>query len=177
MEKGDAHPQRSPNNRFGPRLADLLLRDSLRIARERGASEVLIRLDYNRLPGERGPASRGRVRTRLRTKPHAPEGGARFALSAEGRDLLEKCADAIREETGASGVRLLCRFVFHAGQERSHGNGTLHMSSFITPDGTTERLLDPNVPMPRGSSLQHEACERLRRQLKALRRGGGEAAT
>lgn len=72
-------------------------------------------------------------------------------------NLFQRLARMIAEETGAVGVRVLGEFKFN------HGRGNLTLRTFTTPDAKTERLLDPEVPMPRGAKLAHDAYAGLRR--------------
>lgn len=73
---------------------------------------------------------------------------------------LEICR-GIYADSKASGIRVSAEFIFR------NGKGDLTVNTFITPDGTTERLLNKDVPMPRGSKLQQDASNQLRKVIRA----------
>jgi hypothetical protein len=77
-------------------------------------------------------------------------------------DLFQKLCLEIAAETKAKGIRVKCEFLFRGG------SGELKMQTFTTPDGQTERLLDPEVPMPRGSKLQQEVISKMRSIFRYL---------
>lgn len=86
-------------------------------------------------------------------------------------DLFHEYARAIAKDSGASGVRIMAEFTFSPIGPR--GKGNLSMKTFTTPDAKTERMLDPNTPLPRGSKLQHDALLKARSTLKRLKTLGG----
>lgn len=77
-------------------------------------------------------------------------------------NLMQKMAQDIKKECGASAVRISCEFVYE------RGSGDLKLQTFTTPDAKTERLLDPAKPMPRGSKLQHEVAQKMRAAISSL---------
>lgn len=83
-------------------------------------------------------------------------------------NLFQKFCELVRKESGATTIRVAATFVYKKGR------GDLKLKTFVTPDSKTERLLNPDVIMPRGSKLQQEATQRLRRQLKNITKLGGK---
>jgi len=75
-------------------------------------------------------------------------------------NLLQKLAVAIKTDCGASIVRITCEFVLR------NGGGNLKIQTFTTPDAKTERLLDPDASMPRGSNLQQDAIAAIQNAFK-----------
>jgi|CXWL01.1.fsa_nt_gi hypothetical protein len=76
-------------------------------------------------------------------------------------DLLRRFCREIALESNASGIRISAEFIYR------NGKGDLNMKSFTTPDGKTERMLDSEVLMPRGSKLAHDAYACLRNSFMA----------
>ena len=69
--------------------------------------------------------------------------------------MLKFCQD-IYKESKASGIRISAEFLYRKGK------GDLTLKSFITPDGSTERIEDSNVLAPRGTKLSNEAFRKLK---------------
>ena len=73
--------------------------------------------------------------------------------------MLAFCKE-IHKESNASGIRVNAEFIFR------NDKGDLVMKSFITPDGKTERMLDTEVLMPRGTKLSMDAFGKLKAVAK-----------
>jgi hypothetical protein len=82
-------------------------------------------------------------------------------------ELFRKLCEMVANESGATTVRVTAEFVYKGKK------GSLLMKTFTTPDATVERMLDPKIPMPRGSKLQHEATEQLRSAMEFIARSLG----
>lgn len=82
-------------------------------------------------------------------------------------NLFQKYCEEIQSECKASTIKVTAEFIFKKGR------GDLQMKTFTTPDAISERMLDPEVPMPRGSKLQHEVTLKLRSSLKHLTKSLG----
>lgn len=78
-------------------------------------------------------------------------------------NLMRKLASDIQKECGARAVRISCEFNY----ENNHGD--LKLQTFTTPDAKTERLLDPDTPLPRGSKLQHDVVAKVRATIARLK--------
>ena len=76
--------------------------------------------------------------------------------------VLHDFAMAIAKDSGASGVRVVVEFNVRVNNDIPQGKGKLDMKTFTTPDAKTERMLDPNVSMPRGSKLADDAFAAMR---------------
>lgn len=76
--------------------------------------------------------------------------------------LFQQYCELVHKESGASGMRVDAIFKFSKGKK-----GDLSFKTFVTPDSKTERMLDPDSPMPRGSKLQHDAVAAMRSVLVA----------
>ena len=79
-------------------------------------------------------------------------------------DVLHRFCKEIFKESTASGIRISCEFVWRKGK------GDLKMKSFITPDGTTERMIDTEVIMPRGTKLANDAFTKMSGLVKRVTR-------
>ena len=79
-------------------------------------------------------------------------------------NLFNKYCKDVNAECQASAIRVEAEFLF------KNGKGELKMKTFTTPDTKTERMLDPDVPMPRGSKLQHDVVEKLRSMFTRVKR-------
>lgn len=77
-------------------------------------------------------------------------------------DAFQKFCEAVAKESGATGVRVTAEFLYKKGK------GDLQMKTFTTPDAKTERMLDVDVSMPRGSKLMLEASMKLRSEMTHL---------
>lgn len=76
--------------------------------------------------------------------------------------LFQQYCELVHKESGASGMRVDAVFKFSKGKK-----GDLQFKTFVTVDSKTERMLDPDSPMPRGSKLQHDAVAAMRSVLVA----------
>jgi len=84
-------------------------------------------------------------------------------------NLMQKMAKDIKKDCGASSVRIQCEFVFVKGK------GDLNIQTFTSADAKTERMLDPDKPLPRGSKLQYDVGEKLRAVYRSITKAlGGE---
>jgi hypothetical protein len=84
-------------------------------------------------------------------------------------NAMQKLCEVIAKESGASTVKVKCEFTY------TKGKGELKISTFTSPDSNTERLLEPDVVMPRGSKLQQEVSMKLRGMFSHLtKRIGGK---
>ena len=84
-------------------------------------------------------------------------------------DILKRYASDVRKESGATVVRIMVEFTDRGGK------GSIQIRTFTSPDTKTERMLDPDVPMPRGSKLQRDVTLRLRSVMSRLtKKLGGE---
>ena len=81
-------------------------------------------------------------------------------------ELFSKFCSMINKESGASGIRVEAHYLFR------NGRGDLKMETFVTPDSKVERLLDTDVPMPRGTKLAADASAKLRGNMSKLKKGG-----
>lgn len=81
--------------------------------------------------------------------------------------LFQQYCELVHKESGASKIRVEAVFTFSKGKK-----GDLHFKTFVTPDSRTERMLNPDVPMRRGSKLQLEASLKLRSQFRLLKKRG-----
>jgi hypothetical protein len=79
--------------------------------------------------------------------------------------LFQKFCEMINKESGATGIRVEAQFIF------KNGKGDLKMQTFVTPDSKVERLVDSEVPMPRGTKLAHDAAKKLRGNMAKLTKG------
>ena len=82
-------------------------------------------------------------------------------------NLMQKMAKDIKKDCGASSVRIQCEFIF------VNGHGDLNIQTFTSPDAKTERMLDPNKPLPRGSKLQYDVGEKLRAVYRSIKKALG----
>lgn len=82
------------------------------------------------------------------------------AFSKKLADIMLTFAQEIHKETSASGIRISCEFMFR------NGFGNLKMQTFTTPDSKTERILDVNKLMPRGTKLSVDAHAKMRSVVK-----------
>jgi len=77
-------------------------------------------------------------------------------------NLMQKMAEEIKKDSGASSVRIVGEFIF------AKGKGDLKLQTFTSPDAKTERLLDPDTPLPRGTKLQHDVLTKFRAAARRL---------
>jgi len=83
-------------------------------------------------------------------------------------ELLSKLCQAVTKESNATALRVECSYMYY------NGKGDFKMKTYTSADALTERTLDPNVPMRRGSKLQHEAVSQLRKVFNYLTKHGGK---
>ena len=74
--------------------------------------------------------------------------------------LMLAFSKEIFAESGAKGIRVHAEFIFRRGK------GDLVLKSFITPDGTTERMSNTEILQPRGTKLAFDAANKLKAQAK-----------
>ena len=84
-------------------------------------------------------------------------------------NIMQRMAEEIKKDCGASSVRIQCEFVF------VRGKGDLKLETFTSADAKTERMLDPDKALPRGSKLQYDVGEKLKAVFNSIKRAiGGE---
>jgi hypothetical protein len=76
-------------------------------------------------------------------------------------NLFQKYCEAVQAECKATTIKVKAEFILKLGK------GDLQMKTFTTPDAKTERMLDPETPMPRGSKLQNDAMASVQRAFLA----------
>jgi hypothetical protein len=79
-------------------------------------------------------------------------------------NIFQKYCEMVYAETKASGIKVTAEFNYQYERKR----GELKMKTFTTPDTLTERMLNPSVPMRRGSKLQHDAGQKLISEMRLL---------
>lgn len=76
--------------------------------------------------------------------------------------LYREYCEKVFAESGATTIKVTSTFIYKKKK------GDLQMSTFTTPDTKTERMLDGDVVMPRGSKLQQDATLQLRSEMTHL---------
>jgi hypothetical protein len=79
-------------------------------------------------------------------------------------NIFQRYCEEVYKESNATCIKVTAEFIF------KNKRGDLQMKTFTTPDATTERMLNPDVPMPRGSKLQQDADLKLRDILPIIKK-------
>lgn len=147
----------NPDKLYAPRLADLLTNIAARLLAGKGGTSLVIECDFTY-----SIRSASRSITEFKVTPDCGFDD-RHTLS----EVLTQFAVAIHKESGATGVRILCKFDFDRPDASRPGKGNSRIWTRVTPDARNERIGDGTL-RPRGTKLTLDAARAIRNTMRAL---------
>ena len=161
--KPNAGRKESPDQKHSPVVYKALRTRVLALAKDRGIARMKIEFEFSvRFDGVI-PRGKGVVKIKSLTPSSVKPEEILANVPAQFLDW----ATAVALDSGASGVRITGDFTYDPDFPALR-KGALHTRIFVTPDAKTERMLDPNVSMPRGSMLHRDADKAMRRVMRTM---------